>query len=170
MNLYVVRHAIAEERPPAPDPARPDSERALTPEGREKFLRGVRGLGLLGVGLDLVLHSPWRRAAETAALLAPLAALPALPAQATGLLAREPSADLIAMLDGLEPERVALVGHEPWLSDLIAWLVTGDSGLGYAFPLKKGGVAHLEGRPVPGAMRLGDLWRPRTLRDLGGRT
>jgi phosphohistidine phosphatase len=127
----------------------------------------VRGLGLLGVGFDLVLHSPWVRAAETAALLAPLAEGPA---QATIELAREPSADLIAMLDALTPERVALVGHEPWLSDLIAWLVMGDSGLGFAFPLKKGGVAHLEGRPVPGAMRLGDLWRPRTLRDLGART
>ena len=160
MDLYVIRHAIAEERREGLD----DAERALTDEGRERFSLGVRGLARLGVGLDLVLTSPWVRAARTAELLAPLASGPVEPSQH---LAGPPGTDLIhprRARAGIE--RAAVVGHEPWLSELVAWLVAGDAGLGFAFALKKGGVAHLEGEPVPGAMRLVDFWRPRTLRAL----
>ena len=166
MNLYVVRHAIAEARPPGPDLTRSDADRALTDEGRRRFRLAVDGLARLGVGFDRVFTSPWTRAAQTARLLAPLAAGPT---QELAELARGPDADLVALLDGLEAERVALVGHEPWVSDLVGWLVTGDPGMGFPFALKKGGVAHLEGRPLPGAMRLSDLWRARTLRHLGAR-
>jgi len=162
LELFIVRHAIAAER----STEQPDSERPLTAEGRERFAAVVRGLELLGVRLDLVLHSPWTRAAETAALLAPLAAGPG---RSTHMLSRAPSPDLIHELSRLGAAQVAVVGHEPWLSELVAWLVAGDAALGYAFGLKKGGVAHLDGQPVPGAMRLLDFWRPKTLRELGER-
>ncbi|WP_338065454.1 hypothetical protein [Thermus caldifontis] len=67
--------------------------------------------------------------------------------------------------------RVALVGHEPHLSALLSWLLLGDfagasaqEALGECFQMKKGGVAWLEGEPVPGGMRLKGLFPPKVFR------
>jgi phosphohistidine phosphatase len=62
--------------------------------------------------------------------------------------------------------RVAVVGHEPWLGELIALLTTGESRHGETIPLKKGGVAILEGAPTPGGMTLRALLPPRVSRRL----
>ena len=157
MQLALVRHAIAaERRPDLPDAARP-----LTREGRARFAREVRGLKALGLGFELVLHSPWLRAAQTAELLAPLAGV-VTPCEH---LAAPPSA---ALLDCCTTDPTALVGHEPWLSELLAWLLTGRREHAAAFALKKGAVALLEGEPRPGEMRLVALHPPKTLRALGG--
>jgi len=158
MHLYVIRHAIAVDRRPDLD----DALRPLTEKGRLRFQAAVRGLERLGVGFDALLHSPWLRAAQTAELLMPLLRGELV---ATELLARGPSVEL---LDQLPDGRVALVGHEPWVSDLVAWLATGDAGLGAAFAMKKGGVAWLEGAPEPGGMVLSGFWRPRSLREVAG--
>jgi phosphohistidine phosphatase len=159
LDLWIVRHAIAEER----SPSRDDADRALTEEGRRRFAREVRGLASLGVELDRIAHSPWRRAAETAALLTPLLAGDGDLVPEEGL-ARAPGREL---LQGLRTGRVALVGHEPWLSELVAWLASGDRGDGAGIELKKGAVAHLEGDAKPGAMTLRALLPPRVLRGLG---
>lgn len=68
MDLYLMRHGIAEEW----DPARPDAQRALTEEGVAKLERAVLGMRALGIQFDRVLTSPWRRAVETAERLGPL--------------------------------------------------------------------------------------------------
>ena len=80
------------------------------------------------------------------------------------LLARRPSQDL---LDAVAGERVALVGHQPWLGELVDWLITGDQGDGRGFAFKRGGVAWLEGRPKPGRMVLRAFLPPKALRALG---
>ena len=67
---------------------------------------------------------------------------------------------------GLRGERIAAVGHEPWMGELCAWLVTGDPDLGDRFPFKKAGVAMLEGTPEPGGCALRAIWPPKTLRRL----
>jgi phosphohistidine phosphatase len=79
-------------------------------------------------------------------------------------LARQPAAPLLAEIRGTS---VALVGHEPWLSQLAAWLTTGDRRLGSKFRMKKGGVIVLEGDPRPGAMRLVAALPPKVLRRAG---
>lgn len=155
MRLILVRHAAAEPRAPGRD----DAERALTPRGRRRFRAAVRGLEALDLHADRLLHSPWRRAAETAALLAGQSAAPP---EATELLAGPPTE---ALLDLLVAERTLLVGHEPWLSALAGWLVTGAPGLGLDW--KKGGVAVLDGEPIPGGARLRAFHPPRVLRRLG---
>lgn len=159
MELFVVRHAIAEPRGARVD----DADRALTVKGRERFERGVRGLARLGLGLDVVLHSPWRRAVETAATLR--SGLGGELVE-TALLAREPGAELLerVLAEGeRHGESVAVVGHEPWLSSLVAVLCGGD------VEMKKGAVARLEGEPEPGAMTLRALLPPKVLRALGAR-
>ena len=154
MQLFLIRHAIAV-------PASEDSEdaaRPLTAEGRRKFERVVRGLDRLGVRLDRVIHSPWTRAVQTADLLHRLIDGES---QVEMGLTRPPDAELAARLAG---DRVAAVGHEPWMSELLALLVTGNKTHADRFRCKKGQVAWLEGEPQPRGMELVASLPPRILR------
>ena len=157
MKIFVIRHGIADGR------AATDAERRLTPEGRERFGLEVRGLQRLGVQLDTVWHSPLARAVETAEMLEPLLRGRREVLEA---LADEPDG---ALLEALERggEHTALVGHEPWQSQLVSWLVTGDPRRGPAFHLPKGAVVRLEGRPLPGQAQLSGFWGPKLLAALG---
>jgi len=159
MQLFLVRHAIA--APSAPE--RPDVTRPLTPAGREKFIRAVRGARALGWRFDHIYHSPLTRAVQTAELLRPLLDGPmtALPD-----LSRAPDEEMLAHIEGAS---VALVGHEPHLGALLAWLVTGDADRGERFCFKKGGVAVLAGDPRPAAMTLQGLFPPKVLRSIDRR-
>ena len=151
MDLALIRHAPAAE-------GADDASRPLTRKGRRRFKAVVHRLDALGLHFDAVLHSPKLRALETAELLAPLADR----LEVTALLAQPPSPTLLEALKG---KTLAVVGHEPWLSRLLAWLATGQAELGEHFTLRKGGVALLEGTPVPKGMRLAALLPPRVLRE-----
>lgn len=156
--LVLVRHGEAVAR----GVMSRDAARPLTPEGLRRFRRGVAGMRRIGIRLDLVLHSPWLRAVESADLLAPIVRGAF---SVTPNLCRRPSRDL---LDELRGRCVGAVGHEPWLSVLAAWLVTGAQENAPRFALRKGGVIALDGAPEPGAMRLLAAYPPKTLRRLGG--
>jgi len=156
MELFVIRHAIA--MPGSMLLA--DADRPLSPKGRARFAPAVMGLQRLKVRFDRLYHSPWLRAVETAELLAPVLDGKAVCSPA---LARAPSQ---ALLDALVGERVALVGHEPWMGELVAWLTTGAPD-GSVFAFKRGGIAWLEGQPQPGRMVLQAFLPPKVLRALG---
>lgn len=156
MELYLIRHAIALDA----EPGQSDDARPLSEVGVQKFKEVVRGLKRLDIRFDRLYHSPKLRAVQTAELLVPLLDGET---EVTPYLATEPSQNL---LKGLQGERVALVGHEPWMSELCAWLLTGRRN-GGQFPFKKGGVAWLEGALKPGGMKLKGFWSPRVLRRLG---
>lgn len=158
MQLFVIRHAIAEDRRPGLD----DADRALTPEGVRKMKQVVRGLRELDVELARVVTSPWTRAIETAKLLAPVSDSAPI---ATELLCQVPRAELLAMI-AEHDETTGVVGHEPWLGELVAWLAFGDTRRGEALDLKKGSVVELEGSVVPGGMRVRGILQPRVLRRL----
>ncbi|MEW5743288.1 MAG: phosphohistidine phosphatase SixA [Myxococcota bacterium] len=155
MELFLIRHAIAE-------PGDDDDARALTPKGRKRFRQVVEALDAMGLRFDRVLHSPKRRAVETAELLAPLTDGEL---EVTSLLAAPPKEKLLTQLRG---GALAVVGHEPHLSTLLAWLTVGEPEQGRAFLLKKGSVAALAGEPGPGGMQLVGLWSPGALRRLRG--
>jgi phosphohistidine phosphatase len=150
MELFLIRHATAAD-------GDDDDARALTRKGRERFDEVVALLDALGVRFDRVLHSPKLRAVQTAERLS---ALVDGPFEVTNHLVGAPSKALLAACVG---DRVALVGHEPRLSALLAWLVTGDAD-GGAFELKKGAVACLAGEPTPGGMTLRWLLPPKVAR------
>lgn len=161
MQLHLVRHAIAADR----SAGEPDDSRPLTREGKRRFRRGAQGLATLDVRYDLVVHSPLLRAVETAELMADLAEELRVDDQ----LARPPARALFTWLCELrnrDAERIALVGHQPWLSELGAWLCTGSTDPASAMPLKKGGVLWLEGEPTPGGMDLRAALPPAVLRAL----
>lgn len=161
MELLVIRHAIAVDR--TEDVA--DADRPLTDRGRRRFREVVSGLRAVGLRVELVLSSPWLRAAQTAELLAPITLDHAAP-RASALLAAEPGPELIAELAATGATRLAVVGHEPWLGELVASLTSGEPRHGEAVPLKKGGVAILEGAPTPGGMVLRALLPPWISRQL----
>jgi phosphohistidine phosphatase len=161
MELFLFRHAEAEPR----SGETPDERRALTPKGRERFVRGAEGLGRLEVEFDRIYHSPWLRSIESAELLTLLLDGETV---VTPLLAQPPTQELLDLLEG---ESVAVVGHEPWLSDLLGWLVFGARMIeseGGSRPLDfgKGGLAWVGGKPEPGAMSLRAFLPSRALRRL----
>jgi phosphohistidine phosphatase len=159
MDLYLIRHAPAEPR----DADRADAARALTPRGAKKWARAVRGLKRLGVRLDRLYHSPWLRAVQTAEALTPLVTGETV---VTTRLTEAPSRTLLDELGGAS---TALVGHEPWMSQLLALLVLDGPAQGPRFVLRKGGVAWLSGEPTPGGMTLKALFPPKALRAIARR-
>lgn len=151
MDLILIRHAAAVER----EEAATDAERQLTPEGRRAFRAGTLAhLRRADWCFDEILHSPWRRAAETAALLAPLGERQP---RILEDLAAAPRAARLAQLQG---GCVAAVGHQPWIGELAALLCWGARQRGLAERLKigKGAALWLRGELSPGGMQLRALW------------
>ena len=150
MDLFLIRHAIAEER----REGLLDADRALTDRGCVRFAAVVESLARSGFRFDRVYHSPWLRAAQTAELLAPINHGDLVTADG---LARAPASSFFASLQG---DSVACVGHEPWMSDALSLLTTGEPH-GAWLRFKKGGVAWLRGLPHPASMELRALLPPR---------
>ena len=137
MNLYFLRHAIAEERSGS-SPAG-DAQRRLTPEGAKKMRRIARGMKAAKLSFDLILTSPYPRAKETANIVAEIFGVPKKMELTPALAPHGNPKQLIDDLHRHHPDRknVLLVGHEPYLSRLISILLTGDTRL--PINLKKGG-------------------------------
>ena len=128
MQLFVIRHATA-----VPHGSRtPDAARPLTSRGRRRWKRAVCGLERLGIAFDRLYHSPWLRAVETADALADLVHGETV---VTRELACRPTP---ALLEHLEGHRIALVGHQPWLGELVGLLVFGDARDGARLTLRRG--------------------------------
>ena len=66
MEIYILRHGIAEDG----QAGQPDSERALTPDGRKKLRTVLRVAANAGVAPSLILTSPYKRALQTAQIAA----------------------------------------------------------------------------------------------------
>ncbi len=126
MKLIIVRHAEAVERTPEIS----EEWRYLTPEGRVFFRKTARTMLEKGVNPDLILTSPLLRAVQTADILAETVSH-AGPLIATSKLA--PGFDVTDLENILAECRsvneLALVGHEPDISDLIATLLSLQSGI-----------------------------------------
>jgi phosphohistidine phosphatase len=141
MELYIIRHAIAQPLGRKNDFT--DEKRALTAEGRDRMRDVARGLRKLGVELDLILTSPLVRAVETAEVVASVFGLSRKDVEQTENLAPGASpAELFAELKGRPgAESVALVGHQPYLGELISKAARGNGG--FSLDLKKGSVCCL---------------------------
>jgi phosphohistidine phosphatase len=140
MNLFLLRHGLAVE--PGAAGYSKDADRPLTPKGERKLRRAAETMKALDLSFDLILSSPYLRARQTAAILAKALnakeRLELSGSLAPGVAAR----NIVECLHRLPmPDNVLLVGHEPGLSQLIALLVAGDSGLSVS--MKKGGLCKL---------------------------
>ncbi|HEU4382564.1 MAG TPA: histidine phosphatase family protein [Anaeromyxobacteraceae bacterium] len=165
MELLVVRHAVAEDREAWAASGKDDALRPLTLEGARRMKRAARGLARVAPSIDLVASSPLLRAVETARILAPALGLE----RVLEIPELEPGARPGALWAWLEARRagaVAVVGHEPHLGRLVAWLVCGAPAP--PLPLKKGGACLLRlGERGRRAAELRWLASPSMLRRLG---
>jgi phosphohistidine phosphatase len=138
MQIYILRHGIAEEA----KAGQADSERRLTPEGKEKLRRTLACVRKAGVRPELILSSPYKRALETAAL-----------AQEE-LDVKPPIVKTDALTPMEKPEKVwdeirlhkdagqiVLAGHEPQLSSLVSYLI---GSPGANVEMKKGAIARVD--------------------------
>ncbi len=138
MEIYILRHGIAEDAAPG----QPDSERALTSDGRKKLRSVLRTAASAGVAPSLILTSPFKRALQTAQIAAEIL-------EYKGELLRtkalEPSSAPKAVWDEIRVHKdemgILLAGHEPLFSRLTAYLL-GSPNLQVEF--KKGAIACIE--------------------------
>ncbi|HTC36926.1 MAG TPA: phosphohistidine phosphatase SixA [Bryobacteraceae bacterium] len=138
MEIYILRHGIAEDA----QAGQPDSERALTPDGRKKLRTVLRVAANAGVAPSLILTSPYKRALQTAQIAAEIL-------DYKGELLRTKSLEPISAPKTVWDEirvhkdeaRILLAGHEPLFSRLTAYLL-GSPNLQVDF--KKGAIACIE--------------------------
>ena len=142
MRLLVVRHAIAEEREAFARSHKDDASRPLTDEGRRKMERAALGLKELVPELDLLAASPYKRAFDTAEIIA--AAYGGLTVERVPELAPGAGVDrVVGWLAGRHARgSVAVVGHEPDLSRLVCTLLAATNGP--FLELRKGAACLLE--------------------------
>lgn len=148
MNVYIIRHAWAEQANEARWPD--DSLRPLTEEGRRRFRRAARRLGRLGINPRLVVTSPYLRCIETAEILVATSQEPML-METIPFLA--PGGDVRALIEWAQSRMaevagdMAWVGHAPDVSEILATLIGGGQ-----FRFAKGGVAtvRFKNHIVPG--------------------
>jgi phosphohistidine phosphatase len=165
VTLYLIRHAQAGQGNPA-DPD--DHLRPLSPKGREQAAILKRACVRLELRFDRLFSSPYTRARETAEALKSrckggrLETLDELPSDAYE--------DLLTALERtLHPNdtHIALVGHEPYLSELASLLLSGKVG-DCTLRFRKGMLAELAGALRPGGLELQSALTPRQLKALLG--
>jgi phosphohistidine phosphatase len=141
MRLYILRHAIAEDRDENLYPD--DSLRPLTKKGEKKMVKIAEHLKGIDLQLDLILTSPYVRAYETAKIVVKAFGIKKKQLVLSDHLTPSGFAkDLIAEInEKYRVDNLMLVGHEPYLSDLIAMLVAGDPSV--SITMKKGGLCCL---------------------------
>jgi phosphohistidine phosphatase len=138
MQIYLLRHGIAETG----RVGHPDSERALTTEGREKLRRVLKRARAAEVEPTLILSSPYRRALETAQ-------------EAAGALGyRGPVEKMQALVPEASPhdawdeirkrrneKAILLAGHEPMMSSMAAFLLASP---GLTVEMKKAALVRVD--------------------------
>jgi len=162
-SWYLVRHAIAAERG---DDWPDDDVRPLTHAGTARMRRAVAGMRELDMKVDVVLTSPLVRAVETAELLvAGLRPAPVLQVLAPLAPGNSPAKAADALASISAELGIAVIGHEPGLGELAAWLIGARTPLAF----KKGGVCRIdfEGSPTARAGRLVWFATPKMLRAMG---
>lgn len=118
MNLFLWRHAEAED-------GHPDLSRALTERGRAQAARVGPWIRRAADGSADIVTSPARRARQTADAIG-------LPYRMEDKISPGAEAADIALVLGLMAPTTAegclvVVGHQPWMGELISLLVSGES-------------------------------------------
>jgi phosphohistidine phosphatase len=119
MEIYLVRHGIAVGR----EEDMPDTLRPLTEKGRRRFRKTARAFSRLGRKIGLILTSPLVRAVQTAEILAG-----ETKHGEVGVLEElDPKFGIRSLLEAVAKradgaQSIALVGHDPQLSSVLAAL------------------------------------------------
>lgn len=119
MQIYILRHAIAEEA----KAGAPDADRALTDTGREK-LRAVLEQGReSGVKPSLILTSPYRRALQTAHMAGQILGCNKIVESEILVPGGTPTAVWDAICARRREPALLIAGHEPLLGMTVGFLL-----------------------------------------------
>ena len=118
MIVYFLRHGIAERQSPGGDRAR-----RLTEEGKDELGRVLVFAKKAQVKPDLVLSSPYVRAAETAQLAMEVLELEGSHFLADALVPESSSIHLWNEVRTQGTDSMLVVSHEPLLSSTVAWVL-----------------------------------------------
>ena len=141
MEIHILRHGIAEDA----KAGHRDADRALTSEGKKKLRETLKALKKIGLAPSLILTSPYRRAAETAAIAASVLGFKGDIVDTRALIPPSSVEDVWEEIRSLKNENsLLLVGHEPLLSYLVGFLLDSPS---LTTDLKKGSVVRVDVEP-----------------------
>jgi phosphohistidine phosphatase len=120
MELYLLRHGIAEER----SATGRDADRILTDEGREKLRRVLKRAASAGVSPSLVISSPYKRALETAEIAASELRYEGKILRVGSLTPdSSPPSVWSEIREHRDESAILLAGHEPLFSATVAHLL-----------------------------------------------
>ncbi len=152
MTLYVLRHAIAED----PAPGQPDATRQLTETGRARCRRVLAHASRVGVQPASILTSPYDRAAQTAGIARDELGFQEQPITTNALVPYVDVHDLWDVIrDYASAGDLMIVGHNPQLSMLVAWLLGARPD---SLWLKKSGLVAIDVGPAGLAPRATLSW------------
>src|SRR5581483_3551987 len=138
MELYLLRHGIAEDH----SPSGRDADRRLTEEGREKLRRILERAQSAKVNPSLILSSPLKRALETAEIAAHELGYEGKIVRTDALIPDSSPAKIWSDLKLHAAETsILLAGHEPLFSQTVAWML-GSSRAMVTF--KKGAIVRID--------------------------
>lgn len=137
MRLYFLRHGAAEDA----SKYKNDRERPLTKVGLEAIKHETHNLKKLPIKFDIIIHSPYIRAKQTASALAHELHMKDKLCEDEALSSGCNAENLLAMLELYKDyKNVLLVGHEPDFGLILGNLLD----LKGTLPLKKGGLAAID--------------------------
>lgn len=142
MNLFLLRHGVAVDRDPESFPD--DSLRPLTLKGEERLRVVADAIRTLEVSFDAILSSPYLRARQTTEIIATALGLRRVMEFRDELTPTGDPKALVRFVNRMQPapENLLLVGHEPYLSEFLSVLISGQPDA--AIDLKKNGFAKIE--------------------------
>jgi phosphohistidine phosphatase len=135
VQLYLLRHGIAEN-------TAPDSDRALTAEGRDKLRRVLARARAADVSPSLILSSPYRRAVETAEVAVEVLSYRGKVVKTRALLPEASPFDAWEEIRKRpEESAILLASHEPLMSSLAAFLLASP---GLVVDMKKAALVRVD--------------------------
>jgi phosphohistidine phosphatase len=163
LELYIIRHGLAGT---AIKEKTKDDKRPLKKKGKEQIKVISKSLKKQKIDFDLILTSPLLRAKETADIVREHCGKGKEVITTKHLSPESSYNNLIKYLNSLKAKKVALVGHEPFLSGFTSYCLTKNKNL--LINLKKGGVLMLEVDKTikPGKCTLSWLMEPKQLKNI----
>ncbi len=141
MIVYFLRHASAGSHMANP---KKDEKRGLDQDGIQQCGYVGRALAALDVGVDVMISSPLKRAAQTASLVGNEMGFEGKLQIDSALRPESAFADFAKLLAKYsKSEAVMVVGHNPNLSEFAGRLIA-EGGCEAGIDLKKGAVARIE--------------------------
>jgi len=137
LRVYILRHGIAVDAALGGS----DAARALTPQGKQKLRSVLECARAAGVRPSVILTSPLKRALQTAEIAAAALGVKRELITTTALAPAGTPQRIWGEIRAQHAERVLIAGHEPLLSQALAFLLRCPA---LQFDLKKGALVSLD--------------------------